>query len=320
MWSEPKLANGKPLIRIPMENAHLIDLEWTEEEQAKLKALVERDMARGSSGAWRVHRWWLACFSLVLGDTEDHNDVCGQLHDEWPLNTWVDSLIFRWPREEFLPMLLNTTAEYPEPDQDDTSRDALLPEQVRDDNALPSAPPQTAVLFCPLPGQFRQLKWWLIKYFADHLDIFHMYAEMGNNERTEIQLRFQESQNPFVFLTTPNVGGTGLNLTAANHGVMTQKLWVLNQQRQAFSQVVRLGHNRVPHTWLLNTGRGGYDNRTRDLHQLSGVAHMRVLHGSMSRPNITMTTISWILESGEDNTQPLTESGDTLLQSDEPSS
>jgi hypothetical protein len=35
-WSESKLANGKPLVRIPKENAHLVDLEWTEEEQAKL--------------------------------------------------------------------------------------------------------------------------------------------------------------------------------------------------------------------------------------------------------------------------------------------
>jgi len=41
-WSEWKLANGKPLVRIPKENAHLVDLEWTEEEQAKLKTLVER--------------------------------------------------------------------------------------------------------------------------------------------------------------------------------------------------------------------------------------------------------------------------------------
>ena len=35
-WSESKLANGKPLVRIPKENAHLIDLEWTEKEQAHL--------------------------------------------------------------------------------------------------------------------------------------------------------------------------------------------------------------------------------------------------------------------------------------------
>jgi hypothetical protein len=31
-WSESKVANGKPLLRIPNENAHLVDLEWTEDE------------------------------------------------------------------------------------------------------------------------------------------------------------------------------------------------------------------------------------------------------------------------------------------------
>ena len=35
--------------------------------QAALKTLVDRYTA---SGAWRVHRWRLACFSLILGDTE----------------------------------------------------------------------------------------------------------------------------------------------------------------------------------------------------------------------------------------------------------
>jgi hypothetical protein len=31
-WSESKVANGKPLFRIPNQNAHLVDLEWTENE------------------------------------------------------------------------------------------------------------------------------------------------------------------------------------------------------------------------------------------------------------------------------------------------
>jgi hypothetical protein len=30
-WSELKFPNGKPLVPIPKENAHLVDLEWTEE-------------------------------------------------------------------------------------------------------------------------------------------------------------------------------------------------------------------------------------------------------------------------------------------------
>jgi len=179
-------------------------------------------------------------------------------------------------------MLVNERVEYPEPDQDDASREALLP-QERNENAPPSAPPpQKAVLFCPLPGQVCHLKWWLTKFFGDNVDIFHMYAEMGNDERTEMQLKFQDSRNPSVFIPTPKVGGTGLNLTAANHAVISQKFWVLNEQRQAFARVVRLGQNRVPHTWLLNTGPGCYDNRVSDLHQHSGVAQMRVLHGLMS--------------------------------------
>jgi len=76
-WSESKLANGKPLVQIPKEKAHVINLEWTEDKQAHLKTLVERYTLRGASGAWRVHRWRLACFSLVLGDSEDRNNVSG---------------------------------------------------------------------------------------------------------------------------------------------------------------------------------------------------------------------------------------------------
>jgi len=319
-WSESKLANRKPLVRTPKENAHLIDLEWTEDEQAKLKTLVGRYTSRGASGAWRVHRWPLACSSLVLGVTEDGNDVSGQWYDEWPLDTWVDSPIFRWLRETFLPMLVNKHAEYAKPDEDDPLREALLPEQERHENALPSAPPpQKAVLFCPLPGQVHHLKWWLTKYFAHHVQIFHMYAEMGNDERTEMQLRLKDSRNPSVFVTTPKVGGTSPNPTAPNHAVITQKCWVRNEQQQAFAREVRLGQNRVPHTWLLNTGPGGYDNRATDFHQLSAVAQMRVLHGLMSRPNITPSMISRILESREDHTKQLTENEDTF-QSDELSS
>jgi len=137
-----------------------------------------------------------------------------------------------------------------------------------------------------------------------------MFAEMGNDERTEMQLKFQDLPNPSVFVTTPKVGGTGLNLTATNHVVITQKFWVLNEQLQAFARVVRLGQNRVPPTWVLNTGPNGYDNRASDLHQLSGLAQMRVLHGRMNRPNITTTMIYPMLECRQDHTKRLMERGD----------
>jgi len=214
-------------------------------------------------------------------------------------------------------MLVKCPAEYPEPDQNDTSRETLLPEE-RHKNAPPRAPPpQTAELFCSLPGHVHYLKWWLMKFFTDNLDIFHMYAEMGNDEHTEMQIKFQDSHNPSLFITTPKVGRTGPNLTAGNYAVITQKFWVLNEQRQAFARVVWLGQNRVSHTWLLSTVLGGYDNCASDLHQHSGVAQMKVLHGLMSRPNIMTSMIYWILAALEDHTKGLTENGDTL-PSDEP--
>jgi len=238
-WSESKLAHGKPLLPILKENAHLVDLEWTEDERAKLKTLVERYTSRGASGVWRVHKWRLACFALVLGDTEHCNDISGQWYNEWPLDTLVDCPIFRWLRDTFLPMIVKEPAESPEPDEDKASNEAILLEHEGNESALPHAPPrQKAVLFRPLPAQVRHLKWWLTKFFADHLDSFYMYVAMGNDEHSEMQLKFQDSPNPSGFVTTPKVGGTGLNLTAANHAVITQKLWVLNEQRQAFARVV----------------------------------------------------------------------------------
>jgi hypothetical protein len=220
---------------------------------------------------------------LGLGDTEDLNDVSGQWYNEWPLNSWVDAPIFRWLRDTFLLMLVKEPAEYPEPDENEASMEALLHEPESNKRALLSAPPlHKAVLFCPLPGEVLHLKWWLTKFFAVDLDIFYMYSEMGHDDHTEMQLKFQDSPNPSVFVTTPKVGGTGLNLTASNHAVLTQKFGVLNEQQQAFARVVQLGQNGVPHTCQLNTGPNGYDNRASDLHQLSGVAQMSVLHGVMN--------------------------------------
>lgn len=54
-WSKSTVANGWPLIQIWMVNAHLIDLEWTEQEQAKLKYLLEKHTWQGAfeNGGWK---------------------------------------------------------------------------------------------------------------------------------------------------------------------------------------------------------------------------------------------------------------------------
>jgi len=109
------------------------------------------------------------------------------------------------------------------------------------------------------------------------------------------------------------VGGTGLNLTAANDAVITQKFCVLNEQLQAFARVVQLGQNRVPHTSLLNTRPSGYDNRASDLHQHPGVAQITVLHGLMRRQNITTVMIYRILVCREAHKKQRREQGDVVL-------
>jgi len=197
-----------------------------------------------------------------------------------------------WLRDTFLPMLINKSVEYLEPDGNKASNEALLHKHGWLKSTFPHAPPpQKAVLFCSLSSQVHHLKWWLMKCFVNHLDIFYLFAEMGNNEHTGMELKFLESPNPSVFVSIPKVGGKGLNLAAANHAVITQMFWVLNEQQQAFAQIVWLGQLRVPPTWRLTTGPNGYDNRPSYLHQLSGGAQMRVLNDLMNRLNIATTMI-----------------------------
>jgi hypothetical protein len=62
-----------------------------------------------------------------------------------------------------------------------------------------------------------------MKFSYENVDIFHMYAEMGNDECTEMQPKYHDLQNPSVFITTPKVGRTCHNFTAANHAVISQK-------------------------------------------------------------------------------------------------
>jgi len=315
-WWELKLANGKRLGRIWKPNAHFIDLEWTEEQQAHLKTLGESYTSRDATGVWRIHRWWLVCPSLELEDTEECNTDSERSHDEWPLHPSEESLIVRLQSETHLPILVKELAENPEPDQDDAWIEMLHAEESIE-NAPPNAPLSQKALVCsPHSGQFGHLKWWQTKFFVDQVHIFHMHADMGNDECTEMQLKFQDSRNPSVSISTPKVSGTGLNLTAANHAGLTQKVYVLNEQWQAFAQVVWLGQNQVPQIWLLNTGPGGNDNRVSDLQQHSGVVQMRVLHGLISWWNITTLMIHRILGAHQHHTKRVTGNGDTF-QSDE---
>jgi len=116
-----------------------------------------------------------------------------------------------------------------------------------------------------------------------------------------------------------NTGWPGLKLKLATHVVLPQKLWVLNEQQQAFAWVVRLGQNIIIHIRLLHMDPGGNDYCSIDPHQHTGVTQMRAVYSSVSRLHITTAIIFRILEFKKDYWKQLIENGDTL-QSDEPSS
>ena len=84
-----------------------------------------------------------------------------------------------------MPMLVKEPGEYPEPDEDDASREKLFPGK-RNENALPSAPPQQRQCYFVLSLAKFVIEVVVNEVFADHVDICHIYAEIGNGERTEI--------------------------------------------------------------------------------------------------------------------------------------
>ena len=135
-----------------------------------------------------------------------HNANSRKWDHTWPPDTSVESLISRWLSDIILGLLVKKLAGYPKHAQNGASSEVLLYESETPENAFVGAPPQQkAVHFCPLPGQVRHLIWWLVKYFVNNIDVLHMCAEIGNANQTEMELTFQKSQNPSVFISTLKV-------------------------------------------------------------------------------------------------------------------
>jgi len=55
----------------------------------------------------------------------------------------------------------------------------------------------------------------LCRHFANDIDIVQMYIVICNNYCAEMRLKFQNSPNSSILVTTPEVGGVGFNRTGA---------------------------------------------------------------------------------------------------------
>lgn len=95
--------------------------------------------------------------------------------------------------------------------------------------------------------QFAEMGKLLQPYLNQKLgkETFFLYGSTRKNQREEMVERFQNDPNaPFVFILSLKAGGTGLNLTRANHVFHFDRWWNPAVENQATDRVFRIGQTR----------------------------------------------------------------------------
>ena len=75
-------------------------------------------------------------------------------------------------------------------------------------------------------------------------DILYLHGGTPKKRRDEMVQRFQTDSGPAIFLLSLKAGGTGLNLTAANHVVHLDRWWNPAVENQATDRAFRIGQKR----------------------------------------------------------------------------
>ncbi len=75
-------------------------------------------------------------------------------------------------------------------------------------------------------------------------DILYLHGGTPKKRRDEMVARFQSADGPPLFLLSLKAGGTGLNLTAANHVIHLDRWWNPAVENQATDRAFRIGQKR----------------------------------------------------------------------------
>ena len=75
-------------------------------------------------------------------------------------------------------------------------------------------------------------------------DVAYLHGGTSRQNRTELVRRFQSDGGPPIFLLSLKAGGTGLNLTAANHVIHLDRWWNPAVENQATDRAFRIGQKR----------------------------------------------------------------------------
>ena len=83
-------------------------------------------------------------------------------------------------------------------------------------------------------------------YLAARLgcEVMYLHGGTAKRKRDELVARFQDGTGPAVFILSLKAGGTGLNLTAANHVVHVDRWWNPAVEDQATDRAFRIGQRR----------------------------------------------------------------------------
>jgi SNF2 family DNA or RNA helicase len=76
------------------------------------------------------------------------------------------------------------------------------------------------------------------------VDVGFLHGGMAKGGRDELVDRFQSGRGPTVLLLSLKAGGTGLNLTAANHVIHVDRWWNPAAEAQATDRAHRIGQQR----------------------------------------------------------------------------
>jgi hypothetical protein len=94
--------------------------------------------------------------------------------------------------------------------------------------------------------QFTEFGEMLVPHLSARFDqeVLFLHGGVPRRRRDEMVARFQCADGPSIFLLSLKAGGTGLNLTAANHVVHLDRWWNPAVENQATDRAFRIGQRR----------------------------------------------------------------------------
>jgi len=94
--------------------------------------------------------------------------------------------------------------------------------------------------------QFVEMGELLQRHFTEHLkaEVLFLHGRVSAAQRERMVQTFQESETPIIFILSLRAGGSGLNLTRANHVFHFDRWWNPAVENQATDRAFRIGQRR----------------------------------------------------------------------------